>query len=252
MKNAKFLTLLLSASIAISTAVTASAAFSKTRVYNGSFTDVPEKTWFAKEVASAYEFGFMEGMSDTSFSPSTTVTVAQGITMASRVHAVYNNKTIGEVYGGQWYDMYVKYAKDNGIIHEHQFDSYTRELKRFEMAELFHDAMPEGYFSSINDVDYIPDVPVGAMYGEKLLTLYNAGIVMGSDDYGTFNPDNSIVRSECAAIINRVAIPENRVKGELVPFTSDNAYTLCFNTSMEGSKEGINSGWVLDNRGGSG
>ncbi len=252
MRKAKFLKLLLAMVLAVTTAVTASAAFSKTKTYNGTFTDVAENAWYAKEVASAYELGFMEGMSDTTFSPPTTVTVAQGITMASRVHAVYNDKTIGTVSGGQWYDMYVKYAKDNGIIDENQFDSYTRDLKRFEMAELFHDAMPEGYFKAINDVDFIPDVPVGAMYGEKLLTLYNAGIVMGSDDYGTFNPDNSIVRSECAAIINRVAIPENRVKGTLADFTSDNAYTLVFNTSMDGSKEGINSGWVLDNRGGSG
>ncbi len=250
MKPKKLLKLLVVATLVVTTAASVSAEFSKTKTYNGSFTDVAQNVWYAKDVACAYELGFMEGMSETSFSPAAAVTVAQGITMASRVHAVYNNKTIGKASDGQWYDMYVKYAKDNGIIHENQFDSYTRELKRFELAELFHDTMPEGYFSAINDVDYIPDVPVGAMYGEKLLTLYNAGIVMGSDDYGTFNPDASIVRSECAAIINRVAIAENRVKGELLPFTSENAYTLVYNTSMEGSKEGINSGWVLDNRGG--
>ena len=250
MKASRIFKLLLAATLAVTTAVSASAAFSKSKTYDGRFTDVKDNAWYAKEVASAYELGFMDGMSDTAFSPATTVTVAQGITMASRVHAVYTGKTVAEVGGGQWYDMYVKYAKENGIIDENQFDSYTRELKRHEMAELFYDAMPEGYFNAINDVDYIPDVPVGAMYGEKLLALYNAGIVMGSDDYGTFNPDASIVRSECAAIINRVAIPENRVKGELTPFTSENAYTLVYNTSMDGTKEGINSGWVLDNRGG--
>ena len=249
MKAKNTLKLLTALTLAVTTAVTATAAFSKSKTYNGSFTDVAENAWYAKEVASAYELGFMDGMSDTIFSPATTVTVAQGITMASRVHAVYNGKTIAEVKG-EWYDMYVKYAKENGIIDENQFDSYTRQLKRYEMAELFYDAMPAGYYKAINDVDYIPDVPVGAMYGEKLLELYNAGIVMGNDDYGTFNPDSSIVRSECAAIINRVAIPENRKTGELLPFTSENAYTLVYNTTLEGEVEGINSGWVLDNRGG--
>lgn len=245
-KTAKILT---AAALAVATTATVSAAFAKTKTYNGNFTDVGSDKWYAKEVASAYELGFMDGMSDTSFSPDTTVTVAQGITMAARVHAEYNNKTIPEATG-EWYEAYVKYAKENGIISENQFDSYTRELKRFEMAEIFHDAMPDGYFNAINDVDYIPDVPVGSMYEDKLLTLYNAGIVMGSDDYGTFNPDSSIVRSECAAIINRVAIPENRVKGELLPIGSRDAYLLTYTTTMEGHKEGINSGWVLDNRGG--
>ncbi len=250
MKAFKIAKVLLITVLVAAMALTASAAFEKTKTYSGSFTDVSESAWYAKEVAAAYELGFIDGMSDTSFSPDTTVTVAQGITMACRVHAAYNNKTVATVEGGQWYDAYVNYAKENGIIDNNQFDSYTRELKRYEMAELFYDAMPKGYFNAINDVSFIPDVPMGAMYQDKLLELYNAGIVMGSDEYGTFNPENSIKRSECAAIINRVAIPENRVKGELADFTSDNAYTLCYNESMDGYKEGINSGWVLDNRGG--
>ena len=168
MKASRLAKLLIAATLAVTTAISASAAFNKSKTYEGNFTDVAQNAWYAKEVASAYELGFMDGMSDTTFSPATTVTVAQGITMASRVHAVYNGKTIAEVKDGQWYDMYVKYAKENGIIDENQFDSYTRELKRFEMAELFYDAMPVGYFNAINDVDFIPDVPVGAMYGEKL------------------------------------------------------------------------------------
>ena len=170
MKASNLAKLLTTAILAGAMAFTASAAFSKVKTYNGSFSDVANDAWYAKEVASAYELGFVDGVSDTSFSPGTTVTVAQGITMASRVHAAYNGGSIAEVSGGNWYDMYVQYAKKNGIIDENQFDSYTRELKRHEMAELFYDAMPEGYFNAINDVDYIHDVPMGAMYQEKLLT----------------------------------------------------------------------------------
>ena len=42
------------------------------------------------------------------------------------------------------------------------------------------------------------------------------GFFLGNDDYGTFYPDSSITRKECAAIINRVAIAQNRVKGALI------------------------------------
>ncbi len=231
-------------------AACADAAFTKKNTYNGNFTDVAETAWYKNEVASAYELGFVKGTSDTLYSPNNTVTVAEAIAMASRVHAEYNGKTIAETSGGKWYDAYVTYAKNNGIITENQFDDFAREIKRFEMAEIFHDAMGEKYYNAINDVVFIPDVPIGAYYWDKLITLYNAGVVMGSDEYGSYNPDASIKRSECAAIINRVALPENRIKKTLSDFTSDDAYVLCYNVGMGGSKEGINSGWVLDNRGG--
>ncbi len=230
--------------------ITACAGFEKTQVYEGQFSDVKENAWYAKEVASAYELGFVKGTSETEYSPNASVTVAEAVTMAVRVHAEYNGKSVDENGGGKWYDAYVKYAKDNGIITENQFDDYAREIKRFEMAELFHDAMGEEYFTAVNDVVFIPDVPLGSFYLDKLLTLYNAGVVMGNDEYGSFNPDANIKRSECAAIINRVALPESRIKKELSPFTGDNAYVLCYNVGMGGSKEDINSGWVLDNRGG--
>ena len=239
--------------VAMALVMTAGAAFAKKDTYGGQFADVKENSWYAKEVASAFELGFVKGTSDTQYSPDASVTVAEAITMASRVHSEYNGKTIESVSGGKWYDMYVNYAKANGIITENQFDSYTREIKRFEMAEIFHDAMGEKYYNAVNDVDFIPDVPMGSMYYEKLLTLYNAGVVMGSDEYGSYKPFDNIKRSECAAIINRVALPENRQKKTLSDFTSKEAYVLCYNVGMSNIRAsyGINSGWVLDNRGGS-
>ena len=45
---------------------------------------------------------------------------------------------------------------------------------------------------------------------DKILMLYQAGVLTGSDIYGTFHPDNSIKRSEAAAIIARMAIPSER------------------------------------------
>ena len=251
MKAKTIFRLLVTTVLVAALATAASAGFAKKNTYSNQFTDVKDSSWYAKEVASAYELGFVEGVSDTEYSPNTTVTVAQGITMASRVHAEYNGKTIATVSGGKWYDAYVNYAKENKIITEYQFDDFTREIKRFEMAELFHDAMGKDYFNAINDVAFVPDLPVGAMYNDKILTLYNAGVVMGNDQFGTFSPDASIKRSECAAIINRVAIPENRQKKTLSKFSSKDAYTLVYNSGMSSNKEGINSGWVLDNRGGS-
>ena len=102
MKNSFFLKLAASALAVISMTAAASAAgFSKSHEYQtGKFSDVPEKQWYAAEVKSAYELGFMNGQSDTLFAPEGNVTVAEGVTMASRVHAIYNGKTIAEKSGG--------------------------------------------------------------------------------------------------------------------------------------------------------
>ena len=160
----KFKTLVKIASVALAVSALAltscaGSAFTKKNTYNGNFSDVAENAWYKNEVASAYELGFVKGTSDNQYSPNNTVTVAEAVTMAARVHAEYNGKKISETSGGKWYDAYVSYAKKNGIITENQFDNYNREIKRFEMAEIFHDAMGESYYTAINDVVFIPDVP---------------------------------------------------------------------------------------------
>ncbi len=362
--------------------LSAFAAFEKTATYENNFSDVPETSWYAENVKTAYELGFMNGKSEGQFDPSGNVTVAEGITMASRVHAIYNGTTItkkeknveayvldfgtevthsykpnqatGEVVNGvyvltpfevpygngydpglvldnlnlpardytkavikfrkedrdnrdpsvnrspyaelffatdkdrnlseskkfgfditpfyneedgwyyveldlvgkdewkdnivqmrfdptnnnglyeiasisfmknekpeaeKWYDMYLDYASDNGICSLSDFDSFTRNITRAELCYLFAAALPESEFPAINDVKAIPDVNKNDYYADTLLTLYNAGIVLGSDG-GLFKPNDDIKRNETAAIINRVALPENRVTGT-VDYTYD-------------------------------
>ena len=112
----------------------------------------------------------------------------------------------------KWYDMYVDYAAANKIITKTTFGNYTKNISRADLCTLFAAALPAEYFNAINDIKGIPDVDKKAKYAKDLLMLYNAGVVLGSDG-GKFNPDSDIKRSEVAAIINRVALPEARVKG---------------------------------------
>ena len=251
-KNTKLFVLCL-ALLTVCLALTPFAAdFKKVAQYSGSFTDVPETQWYAKEVAAAYELGFVNGKSDTTFDPNGTMTVAEAVTVASRVHASYNGKTIPEVSGAKWYDMYIQYALDNGIMKAGYFNSLDRTVRRYEMAVLFANALPESHFAAKNNVTAIPDVNEKEEYADKLLMLYKAGVVLGSDDYGTFHPTNPIKRSEVAAIVNRTALPENRVSGELAALPDMNeAYYLIDNYSMTSQarqRTRLASGWNYDNR----
>ena len=233
--------------------VSAHAAFVKTNTYtDGQFTDVAADAWYASEVKNTYELGLMNGIGGGLFDPEGNVTVAEAITMASRASAANAGLTIeaaNPADSGEWYRMYVNYAVKMGFVKDGQFDNFDRPAKRYEVAGIFENAMPEGYFTVKNDVTDIPDIPDSRAYKTDLLNLYKAGVVMGSDSYGNFRPEDNITRAEAAAIINRVALPENRLSKTLDKISSDDAYILA-SGSFSSEKEGIASGWLLDNRGG--
>ncbi len=230
------------------------ADFSKTQVYSaGQFSDVAEAEWYAPSVASAYELGFMKGTNDTLFEPNGSMTVAEAVTIAARVHDAYHAKgTSFRQDGAHWYDDYVRYAIDNGILQADAFDDYERPVKRYEMAVIFSMAVPDDYLNAQNNVTEIPDVPNSNAYFDRLQLLYNAGVVMGNDEYGTFMPNNNIIRAEAAAIIGRIALKGNRLKKTLTDASYDQAWYLINDTESEFRTDDagsvILSPWVIDKR----
>ncbi|MBQ8758831.1 MAG: S-layer homology domain-containing protein, partial [Clostridia bacterium] len=140
--------------------LSATAAFQKTNTYaENQFTDVPTSEWYASEVKNTFELGLMNGKGAGIFEPEGNVTVAEAITMASRAASIYAGETIPAA-GGEWYQMYVNYAMTKGFVKDGQFDNFDRPAKRYEVASLFENAMPDGYFTAKNAVDKIPDVSV--------------------------------------------------------------------------------------------
>ena len=211
------------AAIAVAASIgtfSACAAFEKTNTYtDGQFTDVPATEWYADSVKNAYEFGIMNGDSATTFNPTGTLTVAEGITISARIHANINGKTIPAVQDGEWYKMYVDYAVANGIMTEDFFNSYDRNITRSEIAVLF--ANVSGNLAEINSVTRLPDVPVDADYTSAVLKLYKAGILTGNDGYGTFAPSSNLLRSEISAMAVRIADESKRVKKTFPEFPAE-------------------------------
>ena len=175
--------------------------------WSGKFADVVRGSWYEENVAAAYKLGLMKGSSDTWFNVKGNVTVAEAITMASRLHSIYYAGT--EIFvqsGSVWYQTYLNYAAVNGIT-TRTYDSYTRAVTRGEFAEIFSNSLPERALAQINSLQYgdIPDVDAGDRYWDAIYRLYRAGILTGSDKQGTFRPNSSISRTEAAAIVTRMA-----------------------------------------------
>ena len=190
--------------------------FPRVNVYSqGQFTDVPAGQWYTDSVKQAFELGLMVGESDNTFKPQDNVTVAQAITMAARVHSIYTTGAESFQPSGIWYQVYLDYAFQNGIISYAYYNSdVTQTATRAQFAEIFANALPAEALSPINKVTEgaIPDVPASAYYAGHVYKLYRAGILSGSDVNGTFSPDSYITRQEAAAIVSRMAESSSRVK----------------------------------------
>ena len=232
--------------------------FLKPNTYTNNFTDVPATEWYQKEVANAYELGLINGKSETSFDPNGNMTIAEAITLASRTKNNYGTADYDFTAsaGEEWFAPYVKYATDNGIIKAGEYSDYNALATRGQMAKIFAAALPASEYGAINSVTSVPDVDKNADYAAAVLKLYNAGIVMGNDAYGTFNPNNNIIRAEAAAIINRIANKGNRLSKNLlvteipgilttpVNMTSEAKYYMDDETFRNAHTGGHPSGWT--------
>lgn len=193
-------------------------SFERHLSYPDTFADVPKDAWYAESVKNVYELGLMDGISDDCFDINGEMSVSQAITIAARLNAIYSEVEIPEIASGkEWYDKYVSFCLTRGIIEKNQFDDYSRPIESREAVALFAHALHDDYFPSINNVTDILDVPKAASFSPSVYLFYNAGILCGNDDYGTFLPSSTLTRMRGAAILSRIAIPETRLTFTLLP-----------------------------------
>ncbi len=211
-KRTLLLILALLLSLSLSTAALAADAgmsnFTRVNTYpDGKFADVRSSDWFAGSVKDAYELGLVKGESETAFSPAGSVNIAAAITLACRIHSIYNTGTADFIQGYPWYQVYVDYAVANGIIRAGEYTNMGAKATRVQYATIMAKALPDSALPAINTVEdnAIPDVKMMDARAADIYKLYRAGILTGSDSRGTFNPQSDIKRSEVAALVTRMA-----------------------------------------------
>ncbi len=179
------------------------------------FTDLDKKAWYytAGYVQAVYSVGLMEGFGEKIFGPDENLTVAQAVTLAVRLHSIYAGGTGYLTPSGnqKWYDPYFSYAIDAGILSRGRFANPDKAATRAEMAELLAKALPAACYAKINSLGAIPDFSANSAGFAEALALFNAGILQGDDAAHTFRPNDSIRRSEVAAILIRLVTPGKRI-----------------------------------------
>lgn len=218
--------------------------FKKSNAYSaGMFSDVTEDKWYAVEVGKVYEFGMMIGNDKGEFSPDDGITVAQTLTIASRLHSIYKTGKAEFVQGNPWYEVYADYAIEQGIISAEKYASLNPDsaASRMLFAQIIASSLPAEAFAAKNTVEdnALPDVSMGMEGADSVYRLYRAGILKGNDANGTFTPDSGIKRSEVAAIIVRTADPSMRAE---LTLSSSSAFFNGFSILLANFNRGYHPG----------
>ena len=196
----------------------------KTRTYDGRFTDV-KGAWCESYVETVYQAGLMEGKSTTKFDAASSLTGAQITVITARLHSLLRGGDGVLPAPGEseaWYQPAVDY------LNSHCEDDSVREiLKRFDRTTLDFANTPCTRFCfvamlagvlpdplpAINEVRIVPDST-----DTRVLAFYRAGVLNGSDAYGTFGESASLTRGAAAAMLARLTDPAQRLTFTLKSF----------------------------------
>ena len=110
----RLITLLLTLMIAFSLTVTVSAAVDDTE-----FVDIDRDAWYAEAVMYCREHGLMNGTSDSTFEPESSLTRAMLVTVLWRLAgspAVSGLPQFSDVTEGQWYTEGICWAADERLV----------------------------------------------------------------------------------------------------------------------------------------
>lgn len=224
MMKKRWLSLALALALALSMAVPAFAAASmdnfKARYtyQSGQFTDVPAGAWYETALKDCYETGLMNGKTASTFDPKGNLTIAQAMVMSARLYDIWWGGTgvlPAPAKGEAWYGPAYTYLFQKSLLGKTDLaylssSNYNAPATREDMAFFFAKVLPGPSYNQINTVETIPDVDRKAGNGGFIYELYEQGVLTGSDLYGTYRPNDHVTRAEAAAIIARVAFPEQR------------------------------------------
>lgn len=184
--------------------------FPAVNAYPG-YADVKETAWYYDNIKLCNEIGLMNG-TDKGFQPEKTLTVAECAAVAARIR----EKLTGEAIPGvtslpgetlPWYQQYLGYMGSADAKLTPMLTHPEEPCSRMEYLQLLNAALPsgQGLLSAINSITSLPDTS-----DSVVLSFYNAGILTGVDEQGTFDGGKSLTRAECAAMVSRVVRPELR------------------------------------------
>lgn len=134
----------------------------------------------------------------------------------------------------------------------------VKTATRGDFVEALHATAADMLTPKLNDITDFPDAEPeydGKGLADLVLDFYNAGVMTGNDELGTFGKELPLTRAEAATICARILKPELRVRFQPFPVPEKVSYTLTYlmDDPMEGhtvtypvlpiiTNDGVNNG----------
>lgn len=190
--------------------VTVEAEFVQEEAAELPFTDVPENAWYYDAVAYAYENGWMNGTTSTTFAPGSTTSRGMIVTILHRIEglpSIQESSAFLDVPLDAWYADAVDWAAEHGIVEGYSDTAFgpNDPITREQMAAiLYRYAQYKGYdVSAKADLNKFTDADEISNYALEALQWANAeGLINGKGD-GVLDPRGQASRAEAAAILTR-------------------------------------------------
>lgn len=172
------------------------------------FTDLAEDAWYSGAVEYVYAHGLMRGMSETVFSPNTSLTRAQA------VQILYNLEDQPVVSGAatftdaeHWAKTPIAWAQQTGVVDGYEDNSFRPEnpISRQEFAQMMYNyAKYKGYdLAAKGNLDAFPDADKMGAWAEPALAWANGNNLINGHDDGTLDPGGTTIRAQAASILMR-------------------------------------------------
>ena len=181
-------------------------------------------SWCETAVDTVYRSGLMVGKTETRFDAVAPLTYAQITVITARLHHLLSggDGVLAEAEEGEeWYHPALNYllsVERTGTIADGLLNNMSQwgndqvlpnqPCPREDFVIMLDAVLPEGFYEEtlLNPAACAPDVPDH----DVVSAFYQSGILIDSDEYGTFFPYDSLSRGAAAAILARIIDPAQR------------------------------------------
>ena len=181
------------------------------------YTDVPADAWYATAVKYCYDNGLMTGVGDGEFSPETTTTRGQVVTVLWNIEgqpSVSGTGGFDDVASGDWYAPAIAWAKASGVVGGYSATQFgpKDEMTREQLAVvMWRYAEYKGYNTQLTaDLSGYTDAGQISDWAEAGMEWANHEGLINGTSATTLAPVESSTRGQLAQIF--MSYCENVVK----------------------------------------
>ena len=175
------------------------------------FTDIDPEAWYYDEVSGAVEAGLFNGMSDTYFGVSDSITRAQFVTAIARLcgetQPTNANDHFTDVPADQWYYSYVCWAYEKGLVNGISETEFAPEkpITRQEMCKMMGTAIEylKSAELSAENAKTFADLDQIADWAKTWVDKCSANGIFNGYQNNFFHPEDNANRAEAAAVFYR-------------------------------------------------